>query len=106
MADETNRTARRTRSMLPLSITSFVVAIVFLSAANGNAANDMEQNGVNEQIAVVMIPPKVMRLKRLTMNALHLASKNTRLRGTRSFTISIRSPDAPGGGGNGPSTPC
>lgn len=103
MAEETNSTARRTRSMLPnpaAPFSSCLLAIEFLSAANGNAANEMVHNGVNEQIAVVTIPPKATRLKRLTMNALHLASKNAMPRGTRSLSKSTRS-NADGGCGGG-----
>lgn len=102
MAEET---ARRTRSMLPFTLSFFLLAIAFLSATNGSAANDIVQNGVNVQIAVVMIPPNVTKLNKLTINALHLAIKNAKLRGTRSFTNSIRSyGDEDGSGGGGGNT--
>lgn len=90
--------------MLPNPAFAFspcLLAIEFLSAANGNAANEMVQNGVNEQIAVVIIPPKATRLNRLTINALHLASKNAMLRGTRSLSKSTRSNADGGGDGDG-----
>lgn len=87
--------------MLLLPFTCCLLAKEFLSAANGNDAKVIEQNDVNEQIAVVIMPPKATRLKMLTMNALHLANIKPTLRGTRSHSESIKSAGNPYGGGGG-----